>query len=152
MAHRRSVRSLFLGFCLMLFATSVFAQQGNISGRITRTNGSGIGGVIVQVVELSKVELSDSNGNFRFAVPPGTYTVSFVAGDQAVTESNVAVAAGDIAFRHGLITGHEADRECAGRNGEAEVAIGIAELDLRELDDLHDHASDSGAVRAGDTT
>src|SRR5688572_33221778 len=78
----------------MLFATSVFAQQGNISGRITRANGSGIGGVIVQVVELSKVELSDSNGNFRFAVPAGTYTLSFVAGDQAVTESNVAVTAG----------------------------------------------------------
>ena len=94
MAHRRSVRSLFLGFCLMLFATSVFAQQGSISGRITRTNGSGIGGVIVQVVELSRVELTDSNGNFRFGVPAGTYTVSFVAGDQAVTESNVVVTAG----------------------------------------------------------
>jgi outer membrane receptor for ferrienterochelin and colicins len=94
MAHRQSVRSLFLAFCLMLFATSVFAQQGNISGRITRTNGSGIGGVIVQVVELSKVELSDSNGNFRFAVPPGTYTLSFVAGEQAVTETGVVVTSG----------------------------------------------------------
>ncbi|MFL6248846.1 MAG: TonB-dependent receptor domain-containing protein [Thermoanaerobaculia bacterium] len=78
----------------MLFATSAFAQQGHISGRITRNNGSGIGGVIVQIVELSQVELSDANGNFRFSVPPGTYTVSFVAGDQAVTESNVVVAAG----------------------------------------------------------
>jgi outer membrane receptor for ferrienterochelin and colicins len=94
MAHRRSVRSLFLGFCLTLFATSVFAQQGFISGRITRANGSGIGGVIVQVVELQKVELSDANGNFRFAIPPGSYTVQFVAGDQAVTENNVSVTSG----------------------------------------------------------
>src|ERR1700741_2817843 len=94
MAHRRSVQSLFLGFCLLLIASSAFAQQGQISGRITRANGSGIGGVIVQVVELSRVELSDANGNFQFAVPAGTYTVQFVAGEQAVTENNVAVTAG----------------------------------------------------------
>ena len=94
MAHRRSVRSLFLGFCLALLATSAFAQQGHISGRITRANGSGIGGVIVQVVELSRVELSDANGNFQFAVPAGTYTVQFVAGEQAATENNVVVTAG----------------------------------------------------------
>jgi outer membrane receptor for ferrienterochelin and colicins len=94
MAHRRSVQSLFLGFCFLLIASSAFAQQGQISGRITRANGSGIGGVIVQVVELSRVELSDSNGNFQFAVPAGTYTVQFVAGEQAVTENNVAVTAG----------------------------------------------------------
>jgi outer membrane receptor for ferrienterochelin and colicins len=95
MAHRQSVRSLFLAFCLMLCATSAFAQQGYISGRITRTNGSGIGGVIVQVVELAKVELTDSNGNFRFGVPAGSYTVSFVAGDQAVTENSVTVTSGN---------------------------------------------------------
>lgn len=95
MAHRRSVRSLFFGFCLMLLATSAFAQQGTITGRITRANGSGIGGVIVQVVELSRVELSDAGGNFRFAVPAGTYSIQFVAGEQAATESNVAVTAGN---------------------------------------------------------
>jgi outer membrane receptor for ferrienterochelin and colicins len=94
MALRQSVRSLFLGFCLTLLATSAFAQQGYISGRIIRTNGTGIGGVIVQVVELSKVELSDSNGNFRFSVPPGTYTVQFVAGEQAVTQNGVTVTSG----------------------------------------------------------
>ncbi|HEV7768124.1 MAG TPA: TonB-dependent receptor [Thermoanaerobaculia bacterium] len=95
MAHRRSVRSLFLAFCLTLLATSVYAQQGFITGRITRANGSGIGGVIAQVVELSKVELTDSNGNFRFDVPPGTYSLSFIAGEQAANESNVTVTAGN---------------------------------------------------------
>ncbi len=94
MAHRRSVRSLFLGFALMLLATSAFAQSGNIAGRITRANGSGIGGVIVQVVELSRVELSDSDGNFRFSgVPAGAYTVQFTAAEQVATE-NVNVTAG----------------------------------------------------------
>jgi iron complex outermembrane receptor protein len=94
MAHRRSVRTLLFGFCFALLATSAFAQQGHITGRITRANGSGIGGVIVQVVELSKVELSDSSGNFQFAVPAGTYTVQFTAADQSASESNVNVTAG----------------------------------------------------------
>ena len=94
MAHRRSVRSLFFVFCLLLLATSAFAQSGSIAGRITRANGSGIGGVIVQVVELSRVELSDSDGNFRFGnVPAGPYTVQFTAAEQVATE-NITVAAG----------------------------------------------------------
>src|SRR5687768_18414581 len=94
MALRLPVRTLFLGFCILLLTTSAFAANGRIAGRITRANGAGIGGVIVQVVELSRVELSDVNGDFRFDVPPGTYTVSFVAADQAATENNVTVTAG----------------------------------------------------------
>ena len=95
MANRQSVRSLFLALCTLLLASTAFAQQGYISGRITRTNGSGIGGVIAQVVELSRVELTDANGNFRFDVPAGTYTVQFVAGEQVATENNVTVTAGN---------------------------------------------------------
>lgn len=91
---RLHVRISFLVLCLLLLVPAAFAAQGHIAGRITRANGSGIGGVIVQVVELSKVELSDPDGNFRFAVPPGTYTLSFVAGDQAATENNVVVESG----------------------------------------------------------
>jgi iron complex outermembrane receptor protein len=78
----------------LICTTSLFAADGRITGRITRANGSGIGGVIVQVLELSRVELTDSGGNFTIAVPPGTYSVQFVAGDQAVTESNVTVTSG----------------------------------------------------------
>jgi iron complex outermembrane receptor protein len=92
MALRRPVRSLLLGLCVLLFATSAFAAQGRITGRITRADGSGIGGVIVQVIELSRVELTDPDGNFRFdGVPAGTYSVSFVAGDQAATQNAVVV-------------------------------------------------------------
>ncbi|HEX8616364.1 MAG TPA: TonB-dependent receptor [Thermoanaerobaculia bacterium] len=94
MALRLPVRTLLLAFCLSLLATTAFAANGRIAGRITRANGAGIGGVIVQVVELSKVELSDVNGDFRFDVPPGTYTVSFVAAEQAATENNVIVTSG----------------------------------------------------------
>lgn len=91
---RLHVRISLLILCLLLLAPAAFAANGHIAGRITRANGSGIGGVIVQVVELSKVELTDPDGNFRFSVPPGSYTVSFVAGDQAATENNVAVTSG----------------------------------------------------------
>jgi outer membrane receptor protein involved in Fe transport len=93
MGDARSIRALCLGI-LLLTATSLFAANGTIAGRITNTNGNGIGGVIVQVVELSQVALTDSNGNFSISVPAGSYTLSFVAADQAATENGVAVTAG----------------------------------------------------------
>lgn len=94
MGDARSIRALYLGI-LILTASSLFAANGTIAGRITRSNGNGIGGVIVQVVELSKVDLTDANGNFSFSVPPGTYSLSFVAADQAANESNVNVTSGN---------------------------------------------------------
>ena len=87
MASRLSARVLALAF-LILLAVPLFAANGRITGRISRADGTGIGGVIVQIVELSRVELSDSEGNFRFdSVPPGTYQLSFVASDQASQDS-----------------------------------------------------------------
>jgi iron complex outermembrane receptor protein len=94
MGDIRSFRGLCLG-CLLLIASSLLAANGTIAGKITRSNGTGIGGVIVQVVELSKVDLTDASGNFSFSVPPGTYSISFVAADQAATENNVAVTSGN---------------------------------------------------------
>lgn len=94
MASRQFVRALFLGVLISLFAFNLFAASGHISGRITRDNGSGIGGVIVQVVETGAVELSDANGDFRFTVPAGTYSLQFVAGENVTTESNVVVTDG----------------------------------------------------------
>ncbi len=88
----RSLRSLCLGIIVsLLFAVPLFAAHGHIAGRITRSNGTGIGGVIVQIVELGEAKLSDANGDFVFEVDPGTYTLQFVAGDQAASESNVVV-------------------------------------------------------------
>ncbi|HEX2834968.1 MAG TPA: TonB-dependent receptor [Thermoanaerobaculia bacterium] len=78
----------------MLSAVPLFAADGHIAGRITRANGTGIGGVIVQIVELGEAKLSDANGDFVFVVDPGTYSLQFVAGDQAANETNVVVASG----------------------------------------------------------
>ena len=93
MGDARSIRALCLGI-LLLTATSLFAANGTIAGRVTRMNGNGIGGVIVQVVELSKVDLTDSSGNFNISVPPGKYSLSFVAGDQAASQNDVEVTSG----------------------------------------------------------
>ena len=41
----------------------MFAAHGHISGRITRASGTGIGGVIVQIVELGEAKLTDANGD-----------------------------------------------------------------------------------------
>ncbi len=94
MASRQLVRTLCLGVLLTFLAVSVFAADGHITGRISRENGSGIGGVIVQVIETSDVQLSDANGDFRFSVPAGTYSLQFVAGENVTTESNVTVTGG----------------------------------------------------------
>lgn len=94
MAVGRSIRSLSLGLVLLLTSLSLFAADGRVSGRITRANGSGIGGVIVQVVGAGEAVLSEPNGSFTLLVPPGTYSVQFTAGDQVATENNVAVTSG----------------------------------------------------------
>jgi len=97
MAHPRSVRSLSIGILIVLFAVPLFAAQGHITGRITRADGTGIGGVIVNVIEASQGTLTEANGSFQLNVPPGTYTVQFVAGEQVATENNVIVASGGTA-------------------------------------------------------
>ena len=87
MAFRQYARVVCLLLILTLLAAPLFAANGRISGRITRSDGSGIGGVIVQVVELSRAIVSEPDGSFTLDVPEGTYTLNFVAGDQAATET-----------------------------------------------------------------
>jgi outer membrane receptor for ferrienterochelin and colicins len=91
MAVSRSIRSLSVGMLLLLFAFPLFAAHGHITGKITRADGTGIGGVIVNVIEASQGTLTDANGSFVVEVPPGSYTVQFVAGEQVATENAVAV-------------------------------------------------------------
>ncbi|HEX6083641.1 MAG TPA: TonB-dependent receptor [Thermoanaerobaculia bacterium] len=97
MAFGRIVRSLSVGILIFLFAVPLFAAHGHIAGRITRADGGGIGGVIVQVIETGEAQLSDANGDFRFEVPPGTYSLQFVAGDKVANETGVVVPSGGTA-------------------------------------------------------
>lgn len=92
MTFRRSARPLILGFLISLCALSAFAAR--ITGRVTRTDGTPVGGVIVNAIEASRGTITEPNGSYTLDVPAGTYTLQFVAGDQSATENNVVVEAG----------------------------------------------------------
>ncbi|MGZ8866853.1 MAG: TonB-dependent receptor [Thermoanaerobaculia bacterium] len=80
---------------LLLAATSLFAADGKITGRVTRDNGSPIGGVIVQAIGTNRATITDQNGHFTLAVPPGTYTLNLSAGEHVATQENVTVGDGE---------------------------------------------------------
>jgi len=92
------VRTVVFPLLLILFAAAVSAQTtGRISGRVVRDTGSGIGGVIVVVNEISDATTTDANGSFSFdGVPAGTYNLTFTAGDKVETAA-VTVASGQTA-------------------------------------------------------
>jgi outer membrane receptor for ferrienterochelin and colicins len=95
MPHGRSTSRIFVYLVLLMSGSlPLFAAHGHIDGRVSRQDGSGIGGVIVQVVQLSLVEATDSNGSFRFEIPPGTYTLEFTAGEQVASQQGVSVVDG----------------------------------------------------------
>ncbi len=79
-----------------LLATTTFAQEtGRITGRVARDDGSGVGGVTVVVNEISAADITDQAGTFTFdRLPAGTYSITFILGENADTESGVAVGSG----------------------------------------------------------
>ena len=91
MTHGRSVRTFVLSLLVFLVTLPLLAAHGHIEGRVTRSDGTGLGGVIVELLELSLVEATDSNGRFRFEIDPGIYTLRFTAGDQTDTQRAVRV-------------------------------------------------------------
>lgn len=74
-----------LTICAALCAAPIVAQgSGGITGKVTRDNGRGIGGVTVVVSEAGLVEITNNDGAFRFSgVPAGTYNLSFSLGDNS---------------------------------------------------------------------
>ena len=82
---------------MLLIAAPSWAQStGAINGSVERENGKGIGGVTVVLSEMGRVEITDGNGNFRFAsVPAGSYTLNFSLGANA-DSTTVEVAAGPV--------------------------------------------------------
>ncbi len=92
------VRGLILILLAVILAPVAFAADGKVMGSINRTDGTPIGGVIVQVLGTSRVGLSDARGNFQIdGVPEGTYTIDFVAGENVANLPGVVVTAGQTA-------------------------------------------------------
>ncbi len=80
----------------LLMAGLALAQEtGRIEGKVTRTDGTALGGVSVRVDELDRVVVTDSAGAFAIeGVPPGSYSVTFSLSDNSTTDSGVEVSAG----------------------------------------------------------
>lgn len=137
------VRTVVFPLLLILFAAAAAAQTtGRISGRVVRDTGSGIGGVIVVVNEISDATTTDANGSFSFdSVPAGNYNLTFTAGDKVETAA-VTVAGGQTAtvekrvdwqmnFAES-ITVYSASRQTE-RIVEAPAAVSVVSEEDREL-------------------
>jgi iron complex outermembrane receptor protein len=89
---------LFVILCAIVASAAFGAETGRISGRITKADGGGIGGVVVVLNETGDAVLTDTNGSYAFEhVAPGTYSLAFTAGDNGDSETGVEVTAGQTA-------------------------------------------------------
>jgi outer membrane receptor protein involved in Fe transport len=101
MGRGRPRRALGRGAAfVILLVTSlqglVAAQNaGRIQGRVTHENGTTVVGVTVVLNETSATALTSTSGEFSFnGVPPGTYSLTFILGENLDTKSDVVVASG----------------------------------------------------------
>ncbi len=87
---------LFVLLFSPLFAVTTFAQEtGRITGRVAREDGTGVGGVTVVINEIAMADITDQGGSFAFDnVPVGTYSVTFILGENLDSESGIEVTAG----------------------------------------------------------
>ena len=89
---------VFAMVALLVLPLSALAQAtGAIEGRVTRENGTGIGGVTVTIDGLDEATLTDERGRYRISgVPAGSYDVVFTLGDNFATREAVEVVAGQV--------------------------------------------------------
>lgn len=92
----RRIWGIALGL-LIGAAGAALAQGGSIEGKVTRPDGTGLGGVTVQVEAAERSTITDADGAYVLGdLPAGTYEVSFRLGDRNASESGVEVAAGAV--------------------------------------------------------
>lgn len=88
---------MILAAGVLLGALPALAQIGGIEGKVTRTDGRGLGGVTVVISERGDVEVTGDSGSFRFhGIPVGSYNLTFSLGDNT-TSAAVEVVAGAVA-------------------------------------------------------
>lgn len=79
----------------LLLTAFGYAQQGNISGKITDYNGESLPGANVLILGTSKGTAADVDGNFSIAINPGTYTLIASFTGYTSLEKSVEVKAGE---------------------------------------------------------
>ncbi len=93
---RKHFFAVALALLLLLTGAGIAsAQDGLLEGRVTREDGTPLGGVSVRIDQLDQVTVTDEGGSFAFSgVPAGTYDLTFSLLDYTATETGVQVAAG----------------------------------------------------------
>lgn len=92
MRHRSLFTRASLVVLTLVLLVAPALASGRIEGRVTRSDGSGVGGVSVVVNEIRATTVTDAEGRFVFAdVGPGTFSVTFLLGENAVTAQGVTV-------------------------------------------------------------
>ena len=117
---RRMALAILLWLCL---ATSVFAQERSISGKITDSNDIGIPGINVAIKGTASGTATDADGNFSISVPLGAVLVFTGVGYKTVeraagNESRISFSMEEdqVALDEVVVTGYSVDnrREVAG--------------------------------------
>ncbi len=76
---------------LVLVAAAARGQSGVIEGRLSRVDGTPLGGVLVEAPDGPSHATSDAAGGYRMRVPMGTHRVTFAAGDDRNEVPSVVV-------------------------------------------------------------
>jgi outer membrane receptor for ferrienterochelin and colicins len=92
------VLSAALAFAVAFLSTVTVAraqeENGRIEGRLIRSDGRGIPGASVVLINTAATDLTDTNGEFSFAnLTPGTYSLTLALGKNTMTVSDVRVTA-----------------------------------------------------------
>jgi len=133
----------------MCFCNSyIYAQAGNISGKVTGENGEGLPGVTVLIKGTTNGTATDASGNFSLSAPAsgGTLVVSFVGyltqelpiGNR--TTINVALAPDAKALEEVVVVGYGTQRR-------ESITGSVATVTSKDLERVH--ASTVGATLAG---
>ena len=64
-------RRIILSFILLLTVVAVYAQNVDVSGKVTDSSGGPLPGVFVQQSGTSNAVSTDDNGRYSISVPPG---------------------------------------------------------------------------------
>jgi outer membrane receptor for ferrienterochelin and colicins len=84
-----------LGLLLLVAGLAVAQETGRIEGKVTRDDGTPLGGVSVRVEGSNRSAQTGSDGTYRLdGVPAGPHTLTFSLSDNSTTETGVEVAAG----------------------------------------------------------
>ncbi|MEZ5330737.1 MAG: TonB-dependent receptor [Thermoanaerobaculia bacterium] len=93
----RRITQLALSLLALALSTApVLAQTGSIEGRVSRADGSGIGGVTVVIEQTGAEALTGADGRYRFAgLAAGSYDLTLTHRDDRQREADVQVNGGE---------------------------------------------------------